>query len=172
LEKEENIMQKNASFLTRERDKTWAATKTTSLTRQSAVIGAIIGEIAGAIIGTITGSLTLDLTGALMGFTMGVILGASAGIIVGVVVSKTAGASGGPSIGAYSGMGTGAILGAIIGMFIPNAFRMSPMVLQTRVLDTLASSRFETVAFFAFLFCLLGTAVGVWVAGNNYESAK
>lgn len=165
-------MQKNASFLTKERTKTWAATKTTSLPRQSAVTGAIVGEIAGAIIGTLTGILTMDLTGILMGFTVGIILGAFAGIIVGMVVGKLAGASGGASIGAYSGMGVGAFLGVLIGMLIPNTFRMSPMVVQTRVLNTLASSRFETVAFFAFLFCLLGTAVGVWVAGKNYESAK
>ena len=163
-------MQKNASFLTRER--TWATTKTISITRQSAVTGAIVGEIAGAIIGTITGALTMDLTGALMGFTVGIILGALVGIVVGMVVSKTAGANGGPSIGAYSGMGTGAILGAMIGMFVPNALRMSPMILQTRILETLASSRFETIAFFAFLVCLLGTAVGVWVAGRNYETTR
>jgi hypothetical protein len=165
-------MQKNASSLTRDRYHNWAATKTESLTRQSAVLGGIVGEITGAIIGTITGSLTMDLTGALMGFTVGVILGALAGIIVGMVVGKTAGASGGPSIGAYSGMGTGAILGAMIGMLIPNALRTSPILLQTPILETLASSRFETIAFFAFLLCLLGTTVGVWVAGKNYKPAK
>ena len=165
-------MQKNASFLTRESHHTWASTKTTSLTRQSAVLGGIIGEIAGAIIGTITGSMTMNLTGTLMGFTVGVILGSLAGIIVGVVVSKTAGASGGPSIGAYSGMGVGAIFGAMIGALVPDSIRMSPMLLQAPVLETLASSRFETVAFFAFLLCLLGTAVGVWVAGKNYKPVK
>jgi len=165
-------MQKNASFLARERTQAWAPTQTTSLTRQSAVTGAIVGEIAGAIIGTLTGFLTMDLTGALMGFTVGVILGAFAGILVGMVVSKTAGATGGPSIGAYTGMGTGAVLGAMIGMLIPDYLRTSPILQQTRVLETLASSRFETIAFFAFLLCLLGTAVGVWVAGKNYESAK
>jgi len=165
-------MQKNASFLTQERTQPWASTKTESITRKSIVLGGIVGEIAGAIIGTLTGALTMDLTGALMGFTVGVILGALVGIVVGIVVSKTAGASGGPSIGAYSGMGSGAILGAMIGMFIPNALRMSPMILQTRVLETLASSRFETIAFFAFLVCLLGTAVGVWVSAKNYESAQ
>lgn len=164
-------MQKNASLI-RESYRNRISTQAESLTRQSAVLGGIIGEITGAIIGTITGALTMDLTGALMGFTVGVILGALAGIVVGMVVSKTAGANGGPSIGAYSGMGVGAILGVMIGMIAPNALRMSPMILQTRVLETLASSRFETIAFFAFLVCLLGTAVGVWVAGKNYKSAK
>ena len=165
-------MQKNASSLTKDRYHTWASTKSETLTRQSAVLGGIVGEITGALIGTITGSLTMDLTGALMGFTVGVILGALAGVLVGMVVSKTAGASGGPSVGAYSGMGAGALLGAMIGMLIPNTLRTSSMLLQTPVLETLASSRFETIAFFAFLLSLLGTAVGVWVSGKNYKPAK
>ena len=164
-------MQKNASLL-RESHRNRVSTRAESVTRQSAVLGGIVGEIAGAIIGTLTGFLTTDLTGALMGFTVGVILGALAGILVGMVVSKTAGASGGPSIGAYSGMGTGAILGAMIGMLIPNTLRTSPILLQTPVLETLASSRFETIALFAFLLCILGTAVGVWVSGKNYRPAK
>jgi len=164
-------MQKNASLL-RESYRNRVSTQTESLTRQSAVLGGIVGEIAGAIIGTITGSLTMDLTGILMGFTAGVILGALAGILVGMVVSKTAGASGGPSIGAYTGMGVGAILGAMIGMLIPEPLRTSPTLLQMPVLETLASSRFETIAFFSFLFCLLGTAVGVWVSGKNYRPAR
>lgn len=165
-------MQKNASFLTRERTRPWATTKPESITRKSVVLGGIVGEITGAIIGTLTGALTMDLTGALMGFTIGVILGALAGIVVGMIVGKIAGTNGGPSIGAYSGMGTGALLGAMIGMLIPDTLRTSPILLQTPVLETLASSRFETIALFAFLLCLLGTAVGVWVSGKNYKPAK
>jgi len=114
----------------------------------------------------------METIGTLMGFTAGVILGALAGILVGVVVSKTAGASGGPSIGAYSGMGTGAILGAMVGMVIPDTLRMSPILLGTPVLETLVSSRTETIAFFAFLFSILGTIVGVWVSGKNYRPER
>ena len=172
-------MQKNASSLTRDTQPVWTSTndtdystKTVSLIQQSAVLGSIVGEIGGAMIGTVTGFLTMDLTGILMGFTAGVLLGALTGILVGMVVSKTAGASGRPSIGAYSGMGTGAFLGAVLGTFIPDAFRLAPMLQRTPVLETLASSRFETIAFFAFLLCLLGTAVGVWVGGKNYRPQK
>lgn len=165
-------MQKNTSSLMRETHRTWVSTETVSLTRQNAILGGIVGEIGGAIVGTITGSLTMNLIGILMGFTVGVILGALTGIVVGVVVSKTAGTSGGPSIGAFSGMGVGAILGIMIGMVVPDAFRMSPILFETPVLETLASSRFETIAFFSFLHCNLGTAVGVWVGGKNYQPEK
>jgi len=165
-------MQKNASFLTRERSKDWVSTKTTSITRKSAMLGGIVGEISGAILGTVTGSLTGDLTGTLLGFTAGVILGALAGILVGLVAGKLAGTSGGPSIGAFSGMGFGAFLGMLIGVLTPNSIRFSPLLINTPVLETFASSRFETVAFFAFTFCILGTAIGVWVAGMNYKSKK
>jgi len=173
-------MHKNTSSLRRDTQPAWASTQrvmdrsaeSASLIRQSAVLGGIVGEIGGALIGTVTGSLTLDLTGTLMGFTQGVILGALVGILVGMVVGKTAGTGGGPSIGAYTGMGTGALLGVIIGFLTPDSLRFSPILLHTPVLETLASSRFETIAFFAFLMCILGTAVGVWVAGKNYRPKK
>jgi len=173
-------MQKNTSSLRRDTQPAWVSTnsvvdrsgESASLIRQSAVLGGIVGEIGGALIGTVTGSLTLDLTGTLMGFTAGVILGALVGTLVGMVVGKIAGEIGGPSIGAYTGMGTGALLGAIYGYLMPDSIRFSSILMRTPMLETLASSRFETIAFFAFLVCLLGTAVGVWVAGKNYRPGK
>jgi hypothetical protein len=177
--KRRTIMPKDTLSLSKESQYTWSHAKESAqktakanLTKQSAVLGGIIGEIAGAIIGSVTGTLTMNLTGILMGFTAGVILGALTGILTGLVVSKTAGSSGGPSIGAYSGMGFGAILGASIGLLIPNSLRMNDIFLHTPVLNTLASSRFEAVSFFAFLLCILGALVGVWVSGINYKSAK
>lgn len=173
-------MHKNTSSLRRDTQPAWASTQramdrsgeSASLIRQSAVLGGIVGEIGGALIGSVTGSLTLDMTGTLMGFTMGVILGALVGILVGMLVGKAAGTSGGPSIGAYTGMGMGAFLGAIISSLVPDSMRFSPILLRTPVLERLAESRFETIALFAFLFCILGTAVGVWVAGKNYRPEK
>ncbi|MBI5824837.1 MAG: hypothetical protein HZB18_12475 [Chloroflexi bacterium] len=143
-----------------------------NLNQQSAIFGGIVGEISGALLGTATGALTMNLTGILMGFTAGVILGALAGLLIGLVVSRTAGSSGGPSIGAYTGMGTGAILGVMIGLLIPNSLRMSANTLHIPVLNALTSSRFETVALFAFLLCILGTVVGVWIGGKNYKPQK
>ncbi|MBT3339127.1 MAG: hypothetical protein HN855_10355 [Anaerolineae bacterium] len=139
-----------------------------SLLQQSAVFGAIIGEIAGAIIGTATGFLTMNLTGILLGFTAGVILGALTGLLTGIIVGKIAGTSGGPSVGAYAGMAFGTFLGAITGLFIPETIRASIHALQVPALSALALSRFEMVSLFAFLLCILGTLVGVWVAGKNY----
>lgn len=173
-------MEKNISSLSNENRRTWSSNKdipsgiikSATLTKQSAILGGIIGEIGGAFLGTVTGSLTKNATGTLMGFTMGVILGALTGILIGMLVSKTAGSSGGPSIGAYSGMAAGAVLGAVVGLIIPDSLRTSSIILHAPVLDTLASSRFETVAFFAFVLCVLGTAVGVWVSGINYKPEK
>jgi len=172
----ENIMQKSAPSISRDNHYAWTLSKDTTepalLTQNSTLLGGIIGEIFGALIGTITGSLTIELTGILMGFTAGVIFGAITGMLVGALVSKTAGVSGGPSIGAYSGMVAGAIMGTIIGITTPESLRASTMLLHTPVLETLASSRFETIAFFAFLFCILGMVVGVWVGGINHKTGK
>lgn len=173
-------MQKNTSSIARDTQPAWRSTnsvidrseESASFLRQSAVLGGIVGEIGGALIGTVTGSLTMELTGTLMGFTAGIILGALVGILVGMVVGQAAGTGGGPSIGAYTGMGIGALLGAIFGFLTPDSIRFSPILLRTPVLERLAESRFETIAFFAFLLCILGTGVGVWVAGKNYRPGK
>ena len=71
-----------------------------------------------------------------------------------------------------TGMVLGPILGTIIGLFIPDSIRMSASTLQIPVLNAITSSRFETVSLFAFLFCILGTLVGVWVSGKNYKPQK
>ena len=177
-------MPKNALSISKESHQAWSQTKEivfsnekykvteTTLLRQSAISGGIVGEIAGAIIGTVTGALAANLTGILMGFTIGVLLGALTGLLTGIIVSKTAGTNGGPSIGAYSGMGFGAILGTIVGLLIPDSIRMSANTLHTPVLNALVSSRFETISLFAFLLCILGALIGVWVSGRNYKPAK
>ncbi len=174
-------MQKNALSVSKGRNRASSQIKETSysnakgtmigvgFTQQSAVFGGILGEITGAIIGTLTGAITMNLTGILMGFTAGVMLGALAGSLIGIAVSQTAGSNGGPSIGAFTGMVLGPILGTIIGLFIPDSIRMSASTLQIPVLNAITSSRFETVSLFAFLFCILGTMVGVWVSGKNYK---
>ena len=169
-------MRKNTLSFANESHQNWSRTReialktaSANLTKQSVVLGGIIGEVAGAIIGSVTGALTMNLTGILMGFTVGVTLGALTGILTGAVVTKTAGTIGGPSIGTYSGMGFGAILGTLIGLIIPDSVRMSATILRTPVLNMLASSRFETVSLFAFLLCILGAMVGVWVSGKNYK---
>lgn len=177
-------MQKNTLSISKERQHAWSQTKKTAyqitknkaagidLTRQSAVFGGILGEIIGAVIGTATGALTMNLTGILMGFTAGILLGALTGLIIGMAVSKTAGTSGGASIGAYTGMGLGPVLGTIFGLMIPDSIRMSLNAQHLPVLNVLTSSRFETISFFAFLLCILGTMVGVWVSGKNYAPEK
>ncbi len=171
-------MYKNILLIPKENQRVWSQRKETSnttrisLVQQSAVLGIILGEIAGAIIGTAIGFLAMNLTSILLGFTAGIILGAFTGLLIGIVVSKTAGTSGGTSIGAYSGMGVGAILGIIAGLLIPDSVRTSVYALHTPMLSALALSRFETISFFAFLLCILGTLVGVWVAGKNYEPKR
>ena len=175
-------MQKNALSISKGRNRASSQIKEAtnskgaiigaSLTQQSAVFGGILGEITGAIMGTLTGAITMNLTGILMGFTAGVMLGALAGSLIGIAVSQTAGRNGGPSIGAFTGMVLGPILGTIIGLFIPDSIRMSASTLQIPVLNAITSSRFETVSLFAFLFCILGTLVGVWVSGKNYKPQK
>lgn len=175
-------MQKNALSISKGRNRTSSQIKEATnskgaiigagLTQQSAVFGGILGEITGAIMGTLTGAITMNLTGILMGFTAGVMLGALAGSLIGIAVSQTAGRNGGPSIGAFTGMLLGPILGTIIGLFIPDSIRMSASTLQIPVLNAITSSRFETVSLFAFLFCILGTLVGVWVSGKNYKPQK
>ena len=177
-------MQKNALSISKGRNRASSQIKETTnsnakstmvgvgFTQQSAVFGGILGEITGAIMGTLTGAITMNLTGILMGFTAGVMLGALAGALIGIAVSQTAGRNGGPSIGAFTGMVLGPILGTIIGLFIPDSIRMSASTLQIPVLNAITSSRFETVSLFAFLFCILGTLVGVWVSGKNYKPQK
>jgi hypothetical protein len=177
-------MQKNALSISKGRNRASSQIKETAysnakdtiigigFTQQSAVFGGILGEITGAIMGTLTGAITMNLTGILMGFTAGVMLGALAGSLIGIAVSQTAGRNGGPSIGAFTGMLLGPILGTIIGLFIPDSIRMSASTLQIPVLNAITSSRFETVSLFAFLFCILGTLVGVWVSGKNYKPQK
>jgi len=177
-------MQKNALSISKGRNRASSQIKETAysnakdtiigvgLTQQSAVFGGILGEITGAIMGTLTGAITMNLTGILMGFTAGVMLGALAGSLIGIAVSQTAGRNGGPSIGAFTGMVLGPILGTIIGLFIPDSIRMSASALQIPVLNAITSSRFEIVSLFAFLFCILGTLVGVWVSGKNYKPQK
>lgn len=177
-------MQKNALSISKGRNRASSQIKETAysnakdtiigigFTQQSAVFGGILGEITGAIMGTLTGAITMNLTGILMGFTAGVMLGALAGALIGIAVSQTAGSNGGPSIGAFTGMVLGPILGTIIGLFIPDSIRMSASTLQIPVLNAITSSRFETVSLFAFLFCILGTLVGVWVSGKNYKPQK
>ena len=177
-------MQKNALSISKGRNRASSQIKETAysnakdtvigigFTQQSAVFGGILGEITGAIMGTLTGAITMNLTGILMGFTAGVMLGALAGSLIGIAVSQTAGRNGGPSIGAFTGMVLGPILGTIIGLFIPDSIRMSASTLQIPVLNAITSSRFETVSLFAFLFCILGTLVGVWVSGKNYKPQK
>ena len=177
-------MQKNALSISKGRNRASSQIKETTnsnakstmvgvgFTQQSAVFGGILGEITGAIMGTLTGAITMNLTGILMGFTAGVMLGALAGSLIGIAVSQTAGRNGGPSIGAFTGMVLGPILGTIIGLFIPDSIRMSASTLQIPVLNAITSSRFETVSLFAFLFCILGTLVGVWVSGKNYKPQK
>ena len=177
-------MQKNALSISKGRNRASSQIKETTnsnakstmvgvgFTQQSAVFGGILGEITGAIMGTLTGAITMNLTGILMGFTAGVMLGALAGSLIGIAVSQTAGSNGGPSIGAFTGMVLGPILGTIIGLFIPDSIRMSASTLQIPVLNAITSSRFETVSLFAFLFCILGTLVGVWVSGKNYKPQK
>ena len=175
-------MQKNALSISKGRNRASSQIKEATnskgaiigagLTQQSAVFGGILGEITGAIMGTLTGAITMDLTGILMGFTAGVMLGALAGSLIGIAVSQTAGRNGGPSIGAFTGMVIGPILGTIIGLFIPDSIRMSASALQIPVLNAITSSRFEIVSLFAFLFCILGTLVGVWVSGKNYKPQK
>ncbi|MCP4139829.1 MAG: hypothetical protein GY755_05980 [Chloroflexi bacterium] len=144
-------------------------TKRISLLQQSAIFGIIIGELAGAIIGISIGFLATNLTSILLGFTAGIVFGAFTGLLIGIVVSKTAGTSGGTSVGAYSGMSVGAILGMIAGLLIPDSVRASVYALQKPMLSALALSRFETIFFISFLLSVLGTFVGVWVAGKNYE---
>jgi hypothetical protein len=141
------------------------------LTQQSALYGGILGEVTGALIGALTGALTMNLTGTLLGFTAGIMLGALAGLIIGLIVSRVAGTSGGASIGAYSGMASGAALGVVTGLLIPESLRMSAKTLPP-LLNVLLSSRFETVALFGFLLCILGAMVGVWVGGRNYRHQK
>lgn len=164
-------MYKNTLPIPKENYHIWAERKTTnvSIIQQSAVFGTIIGEIAGAIIGTALGSLVMNLTGILIGFTAGVILGALAGLLTGIVIGEIAGASGGPSVGAYAGMIFGSLLGIIAGLSIPESGRASVHALQIPALSALTLSRFETVSLFVFLFCILGTLVGVWVAGKNHK---
>ncbi|MBI5963120.1 MAG: hypothetical protein HY863_06580 [Chloroflexi bacterium] len=170
-------MTKNALSITEGSQSTWSQANETAndkpvdigLIKQSALFGGILGEIAGAILGTVTGALTANLTGILMGFTAGIMLGSLTGLLIGIVVGRIAGDSGGPSIGAFSGMGFGAILGALFGLIIPESLRMSAGTMNTPVLNALTSSRFETVSLFAFLLCILGTLVGVWVSGKNYK---
>jgi len=140
-----------------------------SLPKQSALFGGILGEVAGAILGTATGALTMDLTGILLGFTAGIIIGAVSGTLIGLIVSRLAGISGGAGVGAYAGMGIGAVLGMMFGLMIPESVRLSANTMNIPVLNALTSSRFETVSLFAFLVCILGTLVGVWVGGRNYR---
>jgi len=173
-------MTKNALSISKRNERAWSQTQeiahsktvVVDLTRQSAMFGAIIGEIAGALIGIATGALTMNLTAILMGFTAGILLGALTGSVIGIVVARLAGTSGGPSIGAFAGMGLGALLGTAFGLLIPDSIRMSAGTLQITLLNVITASRFETVSFFAFLLCILGAVVGVWVSGKNYRPEK
>ena len=173
-------MSKNALSIPKPNERAWTQTQEIAqsktvevdLNRQSAMHGAIIGEITGALIGIVTGALTMNLTGILMGFTAGVLLGALTGFIVGIIVARLAGTSGGPSIGAFAGMGLGALHGTAFGFLIPDSIRMSAGALQITLLNVITASRFETISFFAFLFCIIGSIVGVWVSGKNYRPEK
>lgn len=142
------------------------------LIQESVFLGCVLGLVAGSLLGFVTGALTMNTQGTLAGTVLGSLLGILSGSLIGAVTARTAGRSGGPAVGAYTGMGLGAFLGAIAGLLIPNSVRMSALVLETPVLNVIASSRFETVAFFFFLLCILGTIIGVIVGGRNLIPRK
>jgi len=64
------------------------------------------------------------------------------------------------------------VLGGFLGVLIPESVRMSANTQQSPMLDALTAGRFETAVLVSFLLCVLGTAVGAWVAGRNFVPRK
>jgi hypothetical protein len=61
----------------------------------------------------------------------------------------------------------GGVFGMLIGALIPPAWRMSAQTEGLPLLDALMLGRFETAMLISFPLSILGTVVGVWVAGKN-----
>jgi hypothetical protein len=144
----------------------------TNITQKSIVFGSTLGAMIGALVGAAFGAITVTLNGILIGLTSGLVLGILTGILTAALTVKTAGTTGGVSVGAYTGMAFGAVIGTIIGALIPDSVRMSARTQNLPVLDALIAGRFETAVLISFLLCVLGTAVGAWVAGRNLIPRK
>ena len=143
-----------------------------NLMQSSILFCGLVGSVGGILIGAAFGAITTTLNGILVGAAAGLLFGILTGILTAALTVKTAGATGGVAIGAYTGMGLGAVIGAIIGALIPDSVRMSANTQNLPVLDALINGRFETAVLFAFFLCVLGTAVGAWVAGRNFVPRK
>jgi hypothetical protein len=135
----------------------------------SILFGAIAGVGFGILIGAITGTLTASWSGIRFGMLIGSILGLLTGALTGALTVRIAGRTGGVSTGAYTGMVFGAVLGGILGIFIPNSFRASVASLHILVLDVLTQDRFQTAVLLSFQISILGTMVGAWVSGRNFQ---
>ena len=137
------------------------------LMQKSIFLGMVIGATFGALIGAGFGAITMTLNGILVGFVIGLVLGVVTGALTAALTVKTAGTTGGIGVGYFTGMVFGAVLGMILGLLIPTALWMRVHTAALPVLDGLMISRFETVIHISFLFSVLATVVGVWVAGKN-----
>jgi hypothetical protein len=138
-----------------------------SLMRNSVVFGSLLGGVFGALLGAAFGAITGNLNGILTGLVIGLMLGSVTGGLTAALTVKTAGTTGGIGVGYFTGMVFGAVLGLILGLLIPTSLWVRVHTAALPVLDGLMISRFETVIHISFLFSILATVVGVWVAGKN-----
>ena len=135
--------------------------------QKSIRLGALIGAIFGGVIGAGAGAITRTLNGILVGLIIGLLLGMITGALTAALTVKTAGTTGGIGVGYFTGMLFGGVFGILLGVLLPASLRWSANIQGTPVLDVLMRSRFETAMHTGFLFSILATVVGVWVAGKN-----
>jgi hypothetical protein len=109
----------------------------------------------------------MTLNGILVGLIVGLLLGLIAGALTAALTARIAGTAGGIGVGYFTGMIFGGIFGMFLGALIPPSLRMSANTAGIPVLDALMMGRFETAMLASFLFSILATMVGAWVAGQN-----
>jgi hypothetical protein len=127
----------------------------------------LLGAVFGGLIGAGAGAITMTLNGILVGLIVGLLLGLIAGALTAALTARIAGTAGGIGVGYFTGMIFGGIFGMFLGALIPPSLRMSANTAGIPVLDALMMGRFETAMLASFLFSILATMVGAWVAGQN-----
>jgi hypothetical protein len=135
-----------------------------SLMSKSLVFGGLLGATLGALFGAALGALTATLNGVLIGLFLGLVPGTLAGALTAALTVKIAGTTG---VGYFAGMIFGALFGMILGTLIPASVWADVYRSGLPFVEGLMVSRFETVIHISFLFSILATIVGVWVAGRN-----
>lgn len=135
--------------------------------RSSVIFGSLLGAVFGVLVAAAFGVITRNLNGILIGLIIGLVLGILTGASTAALTVKMAGTTGGIGVGYFTGMVFGAVLGMILGLLIPESLWMRVQTATLPMLDGLIISRFEAVFHISFLFSVLATVVGVWVAGKN-----